>query len=68
MRYTGGVAGRLSEKSWLASVPAMGIAATADNRSEALRLARREYERLHSQCDAARDLVIVDGPPMEERT
>jgi hypothetical protein len=53
----------LGEKSWLASVPAIGIAATAENRSEALRRVRRMYE--YAGHDA-RDLVVVDEPPIEE--
>jgi hypothetical protein len=53
----------LGEKSWLCSVPGLGIAATADNRSEALRRVRRmvSYAGYY-----ARDLVVVDSaPPME---
>jgi hypothetical protein len=53
----------LGEKSWLASVPAIGIAATAENRSEALRRVRRMYE--YAGHDV-RDLTIVDSAPPEE--
>jgi hypothetical protein len=54
----------LGEMSWLASIPEAGIGATADCRSEAMRRARRMYS--YASYDA-RDLVVVDGPPMEER-